>query len=147
MCSVKPFWKILKILNIKLWIFDYLKLDIWFPKAVVSILVHFLVLVQPYGKYYWSQSESSVLIEMVCIHSLIFIFTCPRLCLSLVAPMLNNVSVHDCHGMTLSLVPHLASHCPDVLDSVIAKDGGKTIQFPISKSSTIISSWNSQQGK
>ena len=61
--------------------------------------------------------------------------------------MLNNVSVHDCHGMTLSLVPHLASNCPDVLDSVIAEDGVIGITAIICKIFTIISSWNSQQGK
>ena len=97
-------------------------------------------------KHTQSQSESSVLKEMACIHSLIFIFTCPRLCLSLVAPMLDNVSVHDRHGMRLSLVTHLASNCPDVLDSVIAEDGVIGITN-ISKSFTLISSWNSQQGK
>ena len=60
--------------------------------------------------------------------------------------MLNNVSVHDCHGMTLSLVPHLASNCPDVFDSVIAEDGVIGITAAnIKIIFLVISSWNSQQ--
>ena len=127
-----------------IWTFETLICE---SSYVKFILVHFLVLVQPYGKYYWSQSESSVLIEMVvCIHSLIFIFTCPRPQLSLVAPMLNNVSVHDCHGMSFFLVPHLASQYPDVFDGVIAEDGVIGITAAnIKIIFLVISSWNSQQ--
>ena len=60
--------------------------------------------------------------------------------------MLNNVSVHDCHGMSFFLVPHLASQYPDVFDGVIAEDGVIGITAAnIKIIFLVISSWNSQQ--
>ena len=126
-----------------IWTFETLICE---SSCVKFILVHFLVLVQPYGKCqpYWSQSESSVLLRWFVSTPWYLLYPyCPRPQLSLVAPMLDNVSVHDRHGMTFFLFPHLSSQCPVVFDGVIAEDGGKGT-FNTS-SITFISSWNSEQ--